>query len=428
MSWMSVEQQQEPTPPVPAIGQRTRDPVVAAYTSRMRRLSLWYGGIVALVIAAVVAWVVVFLSGSEVAHATLHQASQPAPDIKPTTTSSSPQLAWSNGDRLAIGEPFWAGTVITFDEHRVSGRNGATGAATWTYTRTDLSICDVAQERGKTIAIYKRDGNCDEIDAFVTTTGARAWSRTLDSDGQPTNGVPSVAVSANTLLLTTPEQVHAIDPDGGLDRWNTRAPSGCTDVASTLGPNAVLISQQCRDGRYLFLRDPYAGDKDNDKPNPKLQLWRVKVDNETIPVSASELVSAYEPASGDLLVYSNTGSVSSRISLGSPTAGTPSPSVTTTSGVDVIWLSGRAYGFAESTQSIAWQKAIAGPPLLGPSATDVVAVDGGSVVALNASTGAVTATYSTKPSPSGSVAYYVGAGLLVGRGPTTSDAGVALYR
>jgi len=404
------------------------DPRLVAYKSRMRRLTLWYGTAVVLVIAAVVAWVVVFLSDSEVAHAALHTASTPAPDISSAPTSASPRLAWTSDDELAIGEPFWQGTVITFDQHTVTGRNGADGTATWTYTRSDLSICEVAEEHGKTIAVFRRDHNCDEIDAFFTTTGKRAWSRTLDSDGQPTNGTPSFAVSENTLLLTTPQQVHAIDPVGGLDRWNTLAPSGCTDVKAVLGDNGVLVTQNCRDGQYLLLRDPYAGDKDNDKPNPKLQLWREKLAEDVVPVAAGAVISAYEPSSGDLIIYSTTGSQSSRVPLSPRPGASVVPNVTTTSGVDVVWMGGQAYGLVQAGQSLAWRQALSGPPLVGSTATDLVAVDNSSVTVLDASTGAPGASYPIRSTPAGSVAYYVGSGLLIGRGPTTATTGVAMYR
>ncbi len=125
-------------------------------------------GVLVVIIAAVVSWVAVVMSHSEIAHAHLHSATAPAPSIASAPPSATQQLAWSNGDRLALGEPFWSGTVVTFAGHTVTGRNARTGAATWTYTRTDMPICEVAETQGQTIALFNREGNCDEIDAFDT--------------------------------------------------------------------------------------------------------------------------------------------------------------------------------------------------------------------------------------------------------------------
>ena len=75
------------------------------------------------------------------------------------------------------------------------GRNARTGATTWSYTRTDRTVCTAAQLDGTTIAIYAVHGNCDEVTALDSGTGRRTWTRTLDKDGMPLNGRPTYAWS-----------------------------------------------------------------------------------------------------------------------------------------------------------------------------------------------------------------------------------------
>ena len=407
---------------------RRLDPALGAYKRRMRRLGFRYAGVLALVVVAVVAWVAVVMSHSEIAHATLHSASKPAPAIQPAPASSTQHLAWSNGDQLAIGTPFWDGTVVTFSAHTVTGRNAASGVPTWTYTRSDMTICEVAETQGQTMAIFNREGNCDEIDAFDTNKGTRSWSRTLDSDGQTTNGIPTFAISQYTLLLTTPSQVQAIVPSGGsegLDRWNTSAPKGCVDVQSVLGSNGVLIKQKCGDGDYLQMRDAYASDKINSQPNPKLQLWRIKVDADVVPVSSDTVTSAYDPSSGALLVYGDTGQLAKQLTLDVRPAGTLTPVASPQDSDEVIWLGGQTYQLDTRTSALDWTLPLTGPPTIDPS--QLVAASAAGIVAIDGQRGAITTTYALSPAASGSAVYPVGSGFLVGRS-SAGGHGTAVYR
>jgi hypothetical protein len=404
------------------------DPVLASYTKRMHRLGFWYAGALALVVVAVLIWVTVVMAHSEIAHAKLRPASAPAPSIPAGSPSSIQQLAWSSGDQLAIGDPFWVGTIVTFSAHTLSGRNASTGAVTWTYTRSDMTICEAVQEQGQAIAVFNREGNCDEIDAFDTDTGARSWTRTLDSNGQTTNGIPTFAASQYTLLLTTPSQVQAIVPSGssgGLDRWNTNAPPGCTDVQSVLGPNGVLISQNCKDGHYLELRDAYAEDQVNNQPNPKLQLWRVKVPTGIVPVSADALISAYDPSSGELLVYADNGATSKQLPLDPRPNGKILPQVSVGNGFDVVWIGGQGYQISTSSDTVDWTQPLHGPPSLNDST--VLGVTDAGIGEFDAQRGALIATYSTPPAAAGSAVFPVGTGFVVGRS-SAGGSGTAVYR
>jgi hypothetical protein len=233
------------------------DPL-ARYKARMARQRRWYAASVVVLIVLVGVAVHVVISRGEISHAHLHSAAVAAPSPSSSTPSDNLSLAWRSTDRTAIGQPAFGGTVITYDAHTVTGRNWRTGTAVWTYTRTDMTLCQVIQENGQTIALYDHNGNCDELSSFATGTGERSWYRTLDSNTNAINGRPGVAVNADTLLLSTPTLVQAIDPGGGLDRWDFVEPSGCVTTGTALGSSGVLIAQHCADGNHLLLRRPTA--------------------------------------------------------------------------------------------------------------------------------------------------------------------------
>ena len=222
----------------------------------------------------------------------------------------------ADADATAIGEPFYQGTIITYSAHAAIGRNARTGAVMWSYTRTDRVVCTVSQQQGHTLAIFAKDGNCDELTTLDTGTGKRLGVRTLVDNGHPT-----FTALPDTLLITTPETVHAIDPDSGYDRWLFQQPDGCRTAGAAIGAGGALIGQRCADGGHLLLRDRYAS---SDDKNTQVK-WRLSgVD--AIPLSAETTAIALNPSTGQLVSYDLTrGSVRSRTPLSPrPVAAAPS--------------------------------------------------------------------------------------------------------
>ncbi len=416
-----------PAGPVAAPAEPAPTSALGGHRARTRRLRLWYYPIVALVVAAAASFSAVVMSHGEIAHAHLHSAASAAPSLSSGSPSRTQALAWRTSDALASGVPLWGGTVVTFSTHTVTGRNAGTGAAVWTYSRSDLSICEVIQQQGKTFAFFVRDGNCDEIDAFDTPTGHRAAVQgTLDSNGQPTDGIPAFASNQYTLLLTTKQQVHAIDPATGYDRWNTAAPAGCTDLSSVLGADGVLISQQCADGDYLELRDPYASDQVDDNPNPKAVTWRVRTTASLVPVSADQLTSALDAATGQLMSFDGKGAVDHTVTLAGIPTSTRAVPVTSSSGIDLLWAGGNAYGIDTFSGQQRWRLSLVGPPTLGSSL--LLAPTSGGVGVLDGAAGSVADTYELPEAAPGSLVYSAGTGFLIGRGPTSGPVPTLVYR
>jgi hypothetical protein len=414
----------EPLPPTAAQSPAApptddQPPALREYVARMRRQRRFYIAALAVFIIAIVVLVQVVLRTGEIAHATLHSATTPAPQPASSTTSSSLTPAWHSADATASGVPFSKGTVVTYDQHTVTGRNYATGAATWTYTRTDVSICHVYQEVGITIAIFTdRDGFCDEVDTFNTTSGTRNWYRTLDSNGNTitTTNKPVFSISQYTLMITTPLYIQAVDVSSGEDRWTFIDPGGCTNTSAVQGSGAILIAEHCGDGDHLLFRDPYAGD-DND--NKAKVVWRVSAN--VIPVSADGLTSALDPKTNQLVVYSPTDGKVTHTETLEPAPASSSQPITAASvnSGELVTIGANSYLLDATAGSQLWTAPVAG---LTTQSADPLAVTAAGVVELDGESGAVTTTYPIPAAPAGASANRLGTGFVIA-GPST-----AVYR
>jgi outer membrane protein assembly factor BamB len=357
------------------------------------------------------------LRTGEIGNATLRTATSAvaAPPSAATSTTLTP--AWHSTDATAEGAPFDGGTVVTYDQHTVTGRNYATGAAVWSYNRSDATVCKVYQETGQTMAIYTDpDGFCDEISAFKTGTGKRVWYRTLDSNGNTiSTGNPAVfSASEFTVLITTPNYIQAVDPVSNYDRWTFVQPSGCQTTSAVMGSGGVLIGQHCTDGDHLVLRDAFTGDDDNDKN--KTTKWRLA--SNAVPVSADGLISALDPSTGELHVYNqDDGKVLHTQTL------TPAPNVRAastaavfTSG-ELVTVGNHAYALDIASGAQLWSAALTGRPTV--QADNPLALTTAGIVELAAASGDAVATYAIPSPPAGSTVVRLATGFVVA-GPTTT--------
>ena len=400
--------------------------VFADYVRRTRRQRQVYAGVLMVAGLVIAVGATLVLRHGEAAHATLHQArvAAAAPPIG-SVPDAIQSLAWHSADATASGEPAYRGIVVTYSAHTVTGRNYRTGAADWTYTRTDVSVCQVVQEQGTTVAFYDLNGNCDEAAGFNTGTGARVWYRTLDSNGRAVNGHPIYAASANTILMSTPAFVQAIDPaDAGLDRWNFAQPSGCTTTSTALGTAGVLIGQQCADGAHLLLRAAYTADDDTGKT--QTTLWRLD-HTDVRPLSADGLISAYDRATGDLVQYRSTdGHVLSTQPLAPAPADTaPVTAVSSSDNLgEYIWIGGTYRYFDAASATAKWSVPAPGlPSLIG--ATPVIATVQG-VLELDPATGNPATTYLLPDSPV--ITPGVSTATPIGNGFVLGGASTSVYR
>ncbi|MGI8679490.1 MAG: PQQ-binding-like beta-propeller repeat protein [Jatrophihabitans sp.] len=421
---------------------------LAGYTHRLRRQRIVYFSVVTAIVVVLGVIVGVAWSRGEVAKTTLATAVAP-PALPLGVPGPSPALRWKTGDHLAIGTPQWGGTVVGYSTHTVRGRNARTGAQTWSYTRSNRSVCTAAQLGGVTVAVYELAGNCDEVTAVDSSTGARKWTRTLDMDGMPVAGHPNFQTSAqgtsHVLLATTGSVMYALDPATGNNWWTYSRP-GCAIAGAALGTNDVLISQDCTTpncgklkfcgrGPQLLLRKAYDSRDDNCKTNrecetnPDKIIWN-RLGNTGVPASADGLISAYDARSHTLehLAAGDGRSVATTPLSPAPLSGAGIHALATTE-AEIVWAAGVTYAIGPATGAPVWRASTNGPPTLVTGAAGdtpvlygarITVPSAGGAASLDGTTGHVAQTFSL--GGSGAIVYPLGSGFLVG-----SPDGTAAY-
>jgi outer membrane protein assembly factor BamB len=398
------------------------------HLSRVRRARRIYYPAIAVVVAAAAVLFGLVVANGEAANAHLSITKTPAPSPAIAPLANSLKLAWTSTDTTAIGQPVTGGTVITYNEHTVSGRNVRTGAVTWKYTRSDSRICNVAVEQGKAVAFYNPDGNCDEVDAFSATTGKRAWQRTLDQDGQPVNGNISVATTSDTVIAYTADVIYALEattgpctqggPGCGLSRWNYPADKGCRIDHVVAGTTGALVSETCGDQHRVLLHDPYK--QYTDSANTKVAVnWSHTGPAAAMPLAADSLVlvatgrgqaTNYDPTSGkSISVLAVPGvspdAVSAQVSTGTAT---------------LLWTAGQLVALDSATGRQQWTTATTALPDVDADGRLYVGTPTG-IVSLDSTLGTLAAKVAVGRDLSGARLERVGAGVIV------ADDGTAAY-
>jgi hypothetical protein len=417
---VSVDQQQsagasEPAGPAQPTGSEpATDSPLTHYVTGTRRQRRWYFLIVGGIVAVAVVVVAIVMATGEISHVQLRPATSAAPQIRSAQLNPTPKMAWQSSDATAIGEPFYQGTVVTYSTHAAVGRNALTGAIRWSYTRTDRVVCTVTQQQGNVLAIFEKDGNCDEVTTLDTATGKRLGVRTLVD-----NAHPVFTALPDTLVIATPEAVHAIDPDSGYDRWLYQQPDGCRTTGVALGAGGALIGQQCADGGHLLLRDRYASADDK---NTQVK-WRL-AGVDSIPLAAENMALALDPSTGGLVSYDLArGSVKSRTPLSPRPVSSASVSQLATTTAELIQIGETTYTVTPTGAAVLWTASTRGLPTVNPGGEQVqppplvgatvLAVSASGVVRLDGSTGSVQHTFSVPAASSGSRVFPLGSGFLV---------------
>lgn len=433
----------EPTAPRNAAS----DAAFARYAQHLRPLRLAYIAVLsvaAVVIAAVVA--VVYQRG-EISHVSLHTVAAGPGPLARQPPSDALMRAWTSPDTTAIGTPFHEGTVVTHDEHTVRGRDARTGAQTWSYARTDRSVCAAIQLEGTTVAVYRLHGNCDQLTALDSATGKRIWNRTLDKDGAEFNGPASYSVQPGNIMFVSASSIYSISPSGdgqgggGLDHW-TFHHTGCTIEGAVLGAAGALISQTCvhedcgdakfcGNGKQLLLRDASAGYDDNsdtNKKNPDKIIWNT-IGSDLVPTLAGRQVGARDPSGSALqLLDAKSGKPGARLPLSGRSGGAAPSAVTPCGDADLIWIAGRTYALRSGVSEFSWQADTTSVPTAidengaaAPALSDAVLAvpDPAGVALVDPASGKPARTFAVGAPPAGSFVYPLGRGFLVAGSVTT---------
>ncbi len=297
----------------------------------------------AIAVAVIVVATIVYL-GSDIRAVD----ATPGPEYTPTRAMSVvPQrlrVGWqqpTDPDVGAVASPF--GTVVTTDQHTVTGRNADTGAVRWSYSRANRELCTVGSGDTTTgdigdsssvrgvLAVYERDGLCGEMVLLDPQTGQRRYQRTAPN--QPSGslffGGPYAAWASSGLLeiwrselLRTFQYGDQPNPNSG----NTRH-LGCTITDAAVTDDQFGTIEHCA-GKFRNARivlnwtDPKTQNEDWDVFKTK-----VRADIDTGSAAArivaitkdrvAVLVAAPTPA---VVIYDADGTVSGRFPISVPAA------------------------------------------------------------------------------------------------------------
>ncbi|WP_375499713.1 PQQ-binding-like beta-propeller repeat protein [uncultured Jatrophihabitans sp.] len=422
------------------------DAALARYRVGLRKQRLVYFSVVGAIVVALVVTVSIAWSRGEAANTTLRTVTAPPANLAIASPAAAAQVAWRTSDSAAIGNPRSGGTVVVYSRHTVRGVDARTGKQTWSYTRSNRTVCAAAQAQGTTVAVYEVGGNCDELTGLDSGTGRRRWTRTLDEDGRPLNGHPQIQVMNDLVMFTTAGVIYTIQTGGTqpYDKWvYTRF--GCSIQRAVLGSLNVLISQTCTDpgcgtlkfcgrGPQLLLRsnDP-ADDKSKNPTNYDKIIWNL-IGNTDVPVSVDNRVSALNTTTSELDLFSSTSGQPNGSTTLSP-APAASGAITVTSAGDdlLVTVRGVAAALGGDPNRPTWARSVTAPLTAVPTADSADLTIDDARITVPTSTGAavldgvsgqvVHAVTLTPLPPAGSSIYPLGAGELA-----TGPAGTVAYR
>ena len=418
-------------------GNASSERALERYSARLRRERLWYTVAVSIVVvAASIITTFVWLSG-EISHTTLHTIAKPPADVPLVTTSATQHQLWTTTDHPAMGVPYSGGSVVTYDDHTVRGRNGRTGTQTWSYTRTDRTVCAAVQFNDVTVAVYRLNGNCDELTGLDTGTGKRQWTRTLDFDTHQLNGMPQISIGTDAVMFVSPTVIYSVNVGSGYNDW-IFAERGCTISNAVLGSAGALISQTCahrdctdmkfcRNGPQLVFRDPTTGqntDSSKNGGNPDQIDWVVPNPDHLVPASGGTVISAYVADGSRLQIFTaKDGKTAATVPVHTSPAALATSTDTSVSDGELLFSGGTTYAVVGTPGAVEWSiptdvapTVTSGAIAIGTTLSESTLTMAGStgIVELDADTGAVKQTVRPQPGAAGHVRVYpYGSGFLV---------------
>lgn len=395
-----------------------------AYRARMSRARRRYVAAIALAVAlALVGAVTLWLTG-EARHATLRTATSAEPVVDEAPLAPRLAVAWASDDATAIGSYRSGGTVVTYSDHAVRGRDALTGAVRWSYTRTDATVCAVASQDTVATAIFRLDGNCDEAIGLRIATGERLWNRTLMDDGDVSlqSRPGSIAITAAGSVHVISPAAEANEPSGGLDRWLYR-PAGCAISDSVLGSGGVLVSQQCTPSAAgaatptLVLR----------KAEDDADVWSIDGESALPVLADSALMLGWDPATQQLIALDPaTGARTG--ALGFPGCQAAQPPLAVPLGGDALVLCGgmlSRIGLQGGAPTLRWSTPASGLPA---DATEAEQAAGSAIIPVESRFAAIDLATGTSigpgaPAPADATAALAAAGRIERVGPGVLVAG-----
>lgn len=302
-----------------------------------RRIDALIAVVIAIVVAVTAAGL--YLS-SDVRATTLDTA---APDAAPTTPVAATEVpaelhvAWQLATEArygALATPY--GTVVTADEHSVSGFDASDGAPLWSYSRSNRSLCAVGS--GDTTAdaldswtgvhgvmtVFAKNGYCSQVTLLDPSTGDRLYQRT-GPNGDPGRlffGSPYVGwMSSDYLELWRHDLVATIRYGDQPNPVNSTGPhTGCTFTDAAVTADQLATVEHCGTATNLVLNWPTpsdAPDKDDkgwdaNHSDPKATIPLDGNDAVILALTADRAAVLVDGRSPSIVIYDDAGDEVSR--------------------------------------------------------------------------------------------------------------------
>ena len=213
----------------------------------------------AAAIATVIVAVAALIWWTSDARATVSRpAAVPAPNPTPAhAVPTSLRELW-RADSAATAQPIAvAGIVVTGDGRVVQGRDPATGAVRWSYSR-DADLCGVSWVYRYAVAVYRDDRGCGQVSTLDGATGQRGPARSSYSNRRVelfSDGTTVLSAGDTRLELWRSDMVRMLsygEIDARVKPTSKGLHTGCRLTSAAASSSAVSVFEAC--GRQADLR------------------------------------------------------------------------------------------------------------------------------------------------------------------------------
>lgn len=234
---------------------------------------------------------------------------------KPTAVPAEFKQLWqaisgATPDPVVVGP-----SAVTGDKHTVTGRDPLTGAARWSYDRTNLDLCTVSAAWGKAMAVYHKTHNCSEVTELDAVTGKRGAQRNGDAqlNAQLMYDGTYVSTTGDKLIDTWRSDLVQTEQYGTVTAMvnHDKQPRLNCVYSSELagGPGLIGVLERCPDEQYNRFTVLRASGTESDAEKPNV-LFSVQVpgDGGRIVALTDQREAVALPNPSRLVIWNNTGS------------------------------------------------------------------------------------------------------------------------
>ncbi len=213
----------------------------------------------AAAIVVVVAAAAALIWWTSDARATISRpATGPAPNPTPAhAVPTSLRQLWTAASPATVQPVVVGGSVVTGDGRIVEGRDPATGAVRWSYSR-DSDLCGVSWVYRYAVAVYRDDRGCGQTSTIDGSTGQRGVARSSYADRHvelSSDGTTVLSAGNTRLELWRSDMVRMLsygEIDARVKPSSKGLRTGCRLTSAAASSSAVSVLEAC--GRQADLR------------------------------------------------------------------------------------------------------------------------------------------------------------------------------